>query len=347
VDVSEAERAHLRAQGANDDEIDRAAAHDDLFALAGDLVRRRGMVWVPVERVAEAARSSIEDVERYRLVAGLPPAEGLVPASTAFGVESYRVAAAAAGDEVAREYVRAVAAAAAKVAATATALFLNDVAPRIRALQLGQVATLELVEAMTSELVTRTPRAFETAFQEHLLISARRGRLEHEAEFARVAVGFVDLAGSTTWAEHTDQLAQAAALSRFEDGAWSAASSHDVRVVKMIGDEAMFVGSDARAVVLAALDLCDVAGTDTELPPARGAVGYGHAFARGGDYFGPLVNLVARAVKAADPWQLCVTLPVAATLEGPGFALGQRQEYRFRGIDEPVELVPVRRDARP
>jgi len=111
----------------------------------------------------------------------------------------------------------------------------------------------------------------------------------------------------------------------------------------MIGDEAMLVGSDASAVVRTALDLCDMAGVDGDLPPARGAVGYGQAFARGGDYFGLLVNLVARAVKTAEPGQLCVTLPVAAALDGPGFVLGERQEYRLHGIDEPVELVPVKR----
>jgi len=218
--VPEAVRAHLRERGATDDEIERAAEHDDLFALAGDLVRRRDMVWATVESVAASASASVEDVERYRLVAGLPPAGGLIPASTAVGVESYRVAASATGDDVAREYVRTVAAAAAKVAATATALFLNDVAPRLRRLGLGPVGTLELVEAMTSELVRRTPKAFESAFQEQLLISARRGRLEHEAELARVAVGFIDLAGSTSWAEHTDHMVHAAALARFEDAAW-------------------------------------------------------------------------------------------------------------------------------
>ena len=70
------------------------------------------------------------------------------------------------------------------------------------------------------------------------------------------------------------------------------ASSRGARVVKMIGDDAMLVGSDPRTVVEVAADLCAVADTNPNFPPARGAVGYGHTFARSGDYFGRLVNLV-------------------------------------------------------
>jgi class 3 adenylate cyclase len=59
------------------------------------------------------------------------------------------------------------------------------------------------------------------------------------------------------------------------------------------------------------------------------------------------VNLAARAVKVAEPGRLCVTLPVAASLDGSGFVLGEPQEFRLRGIDEPVELVAVRRREEP
>jgi class 3 adenylate cyclase len=239
--------------------------------------------------------------------------------------------------------VRVLAAAVARVTAAATGVFLNDVAPRLRASEVPPAEAVELVEAMSSALLVHTPEAFDLLFREHTLLGARRGRLEHEADQARVAIGFVDLAGSTAWAERVTHAEHAAALSRFEDAAWSAASSRGARVVKMIGDEAMLVGSDAPIVVHAAADLCAMADADPALPPARGAVASGHAFARSGDYFGPLVNLAARAVKVAERGQLCVTLPVAASLDRSDFELGEPQEYRLRGIDEPVELVSVKR----
>jgi class 3 adenylate cyclase len=73
----------------------------------------------------------------------------------------------------------------------------------------------------------------------------------------------------------------------------------------------------------------------------RGAVGYGPVYARGGDYFGTLVNLVARAVKVARPCHLVVFSEVVASLDHPEFTLGTPEEHTLRGIDRPIELIPV------
>ena len=55
-----------------------------------------------------------------------------------------------------------------------------------------------------------------------------------------VALGFVDLVGSTSWAEGLSLRDQSLALSRFESAAWSSAVRAGGRVVKMIGDEVFF-----------------------------------------------------------------------------------------------------------
>jgi class 3 adenylate cyclase len=226
----------MKAKGATEDELERINDDDDLYALAGDLVRRKDIEWVSIESVAEAAGVSVEEVRRYRLLVGLPPNETLVPAWTVVGLRDYLLAAAFSGEEGARDYVRVLAAAVARVTAAATGVFLNDVAPRLRASEVPPAEAVELVEAMSSALLVHTPEAFDLLFREHTLLGARRGRLEHEADQARVAIGFVDLAGSTAWAERVTHAEHAAALSRFEDAAWSAASSRGARVVKMIGD---------------------------------------------------------------------------------------------------------------
>jgi adenylate cyclase len=215
------------------------------------------------------------------------------------------------------------------------------VTPRLHALGLPMVDTLELVDAMTAELVTRTPTAWQHVFRQHLLVSARRGRAEHEAELSRVAIAFVDLADSTSWAERVSHTEHSAGLSRFEDAAWSAAATRGARLVKMIGDEAMLVATDPRHAVQAAADICAVADADPELPPARAAVGYGQVYARGGDYIGTLVNLVARAVKVARPGHVVVTGEVAASLALSEFDLGTPQQHTLRGIDHPVDVIPV------
>ena len=86
--------------GASEEEIDRVMDDDALFALEGDIVRRRDIRWAPMEDVAAIAGVSVEEVERYRLLVGLPARERLVPEWTRHGIESYRVAASLVGEEV-------------------------------------------------------------------------------------------------------------------------------------------------------------------------------------------------------------------------------------------------------
>jgi adenylate cyclase len=337
MELPDGVREYLLAAGASEEEIDRVMDDDALFTLEGDIVRRRDIKWVPIEDVAATAGVAVEEVERYRLLVGLPARENLVPEWTSYGLESYRVV----GEDVTRAWFRVVATSAATVAAAATAIALNDATPKLREMALPPVDTLQLLETMVIEMITRTPNAWHHVFREHLLLSARRGRAEHEAELSRIAIAFVDLTDSTRWAEQAPRDLHAAALSRFEDAAWSLASARGVRLVKLIGDEAMLVATDPRHAVGAAADLCTMADTDPDLPQARGAVGYGAVYARGGDYFGTLVNLVARAVKVARPGHLVVSPEVAAVLGHSEFTLGTAEQHTVRGIDHPIDLIPV------
>ena len=117
--------------------------------------------------------------------------------------------------------------------------------------------------------------------------------------------------------------------------------------MKLIGDEAMFLAPTGAAGARIALELCRAVAADDALPEARGAVGYGIVGARDGDYFGPLVNLVARAVKVADPGSVVLTEAVRADL-GDSPTPGERWEVAelsaraLRGIDEPVRLFALR-----
>ncbi len=334
-------REYLLAAGASEEESDRGIDDDALFTLAGDVVRRGDIEWMPIEVVAASAGVSVEEVERYRLLVGLPSRGNFVPEWTIYGLESYRVAASLIGDEVARGWFRIVAASAATVAAAATAMALNDATPKLRKMDLPPLATLRLLDAMVNEMITRTPKAWHDIFREHLLLSARRGRAEHEAALSSIAVAFGDITDSTRWAEQVPRALHSAALSRFEDAAWSSASARGVRLVKLIGDEAMLVATDPRHAVEAAADICAMAEADPDLPPARGAVGYGPVYARGGDYFGTLVNLIARAVKFARPGHLVVSPEVVASLGHSEFTVGPPEQHTLRGIDKPVDLVPV------
>jgi class 3 adenylate cyclase len=84
-----------------------------------------------------------------------------------------------------------------------------------------------------------------------------------------------------------------------------------------------------------------MAEADPDLPPARGAVGYGPVYARGGDYFGSLVSLVARSVKVARLGHLVVSPEIAASLGYSELTLGAPERHTLRGIDQPIDLIPV------
>ena len=111
--------------------------------------------------------------------------------------------------------------------------------------------------------------------------------------------------------------------------------------MKLIGDEAMLVATDPVRAVEAAADICAMTHADPDLPPARGAVGYGPVYTRGGDYFGTIVNLVARAVKVARPGHLVVSPEVGVALDNSEFTLGITEQHSLRGVDHPIDLIPV------
>jgi class 3 adenylate cyclase len=158
-----------------------------------------------------------------------------------------------------------------------------------------------------------------------------------------MAVGFVDLVASTEWSATTSSSTHAAALARFESVAVRLATTHGGRIVKFIGDEAMLVATEPEAATEIAVKLCEAVADDVTLPSARGAVGYGAVTARGGDYFGPVVNLASRATKAAAPDTVVVTTAVAEKLHPEVWSVVEGRDVRLRGLDRNVALVTVER----
>jgi class 3 adenylate cyclase len=109
----------------------------------------------------------------------------------------------------------------------------------------------------------------------------------------------------------------------------------------MIGDEVFFSATNADAACRIGIDAIRAAAEDDVLPPARGAVGWGSATPREGDYYGPLVNLLSRLVKAGAPGQLVVTEPTAAALSPDAWSLQPLELNDLRGIDHPVKAFIV------
>ncbi len=120
-------------------------------------------------------------------------------------------------------------------------------------------------------------------------------------------VGFADLVGSSDALRPLDPSQIAALVDRFEQQAWDLVTGAGGRVVKLIGDEVMFVHDEPEAACRIASDL-----VRTSPQPIRVGLAHGAVVALHGDYYGPTVNLAARLVQAARPSEVVVSESVAA-----------------------------------
>ena len=96
----------------------------------------------------------------------------------------------------------------------------------------------------------------------------------------------------------------------------------------------MYVCPSAREAASAAVEVignCE----QSELPPSRGGLALGPILARGGDYFGPAVNLASRLVDRADSGTVVVDRALRDELKAAGdFGLRELGPLRLKGIGE-------------
>lgn len=121
------------------------------------------------------------------------------------------------------------------------------------------------------------------------------------------AVGFADLVGFTALSQQLEDDSLAGVVNRFEEVAFDEVTRRGGRVVKMIGDEVMFVNEDARAAVDTGLALAEAYAADEMLSDVRVGIAHGPVLTREGDVFGPSVNLASRLVKLALPGTVLVS----------------------------------------
>jgi adenylate cyclase len=190
------------------------------------------------------------------------------------------------------------------------------------------------------------------AYQVHLREAIRQAVIT-EAELAEgrlsgsdaVTIAFADLVGFTSLGE-TLEIEEIGDLTGRLFEIASDAARPPIRLVKMIGDAAMFASSEAPALVEAVIDLVDSAGTDV-IPPLRAGVATGQALGRGGDWYGRPVNLAARITNFARPQSVVVSQEVKDAIEsedGNRFSFSFAGKRRFKGISEETPVHRVRRD---
>jgi adenylate cyclase len=133
--------------------------------------------------------------------------------------------------------------------------------------------------------------------------------------------------------------------------------ARDGRLVKLIGDAVMFTAVDAEPAIDIALRLLEAFSERYEQILPRGGIAVGEVLTRGGDYYGPVVNLASRIADQAVPSEILVTNDVYLRVEfagadpsktlGPGragqYAFENAGRRTLKGFTDPVKLYSASR----
>jgi adenylate cyclase len=353
---------YLSERGATIDQMVEAHEKGSLPTVASDLVVQGKDPLVPVEEVAARSGMSLERVLRVLLAAGLPAeAHTEVPEKTIDLLAAFEQGSELMGEDAILAFTRVLGSAAIQIAEAAVALFYAELGPGTEREGRDELTRAKLGEASTM-VFTAVPAVLAQMVMDQFQRALRRAvdvrgwgietetgpdevrPLPSDATTEFVALGFVDLVGSTAWAQGLNLREQSLALARFESAAWSSAVLSGGRIVKTIGDEVFFSAPTADAACRIGTDVIRAAAEDDVLPPARGAVGLGRAYPREGDYFGPLVNLLSRMVKIGAPNELVVTEEAAKELASD-WSVVALEPAKLRGIEGTVRAYSVQRIA--
>ena len=166
------------------------------------------------------------------------------------------------------------------------------------------------------------PAVLEQVWRRHLQVAARRRLVRSESEGGHgLVVGFADLVGFTALAQQVTDAELAEVVDDFERMAYDVVVAGGGRVVKMIGDEVMFLVEDPEMAAEIALGLANASREAAGLGDVRVGLALGPVVEREGDAFGTTVNLASRATAIAYPGTVVVSPELRDALaDSAGFA---------------------------
>ena len=131
------------------------------------------------------------------------------------------------------------------------------------------------------------------------------------------AVCFVDIVGFTSRSKTLAEGELVDWIEQFEDAATGIVVDHGGRIIKMIGDEILFVTDDPDAAAEIALTMTG-RGSDADdpFPAVRAGLAHGPVVSRLGDVFGPVVNIASRLTSVARPGTVLVDRGAYRALAG-------------------------------
>jgi adenylate cyclase len=331
---------------------------DDGFTLEQltKATQEHRLALLPVDQILQG-RYSAEEIERrtglpegmmvrIRRLHGLPSPESGDTVFTDEDIEAARSMKmfldAGFDEERIAEITRVLGESMARVAATVTAAFARTFLHPGDSEAEVALRFAELAEQLTPAV---TP-ILAAAFKAHLRDSVSRGMLGR-AQLEAGDVGnrqdltvcFADLVGFTRLGSRVEVLELGTVAGRLSELA-AAVTDAPVRLIKTIGDAAMFVSPEPGPLVGVALKLVQ-AFEQEDLPSLRAGIAYGPALISAGDFYGNSVNLASRVTGVARPGSVLCTQEVHDAAPDD-YEWSRAGRYRLKGVSGQTPLYRPR-----
>lgn len=341
--------AYLAGLGASDADIAEASAANALGALALDLALRPPGGMVEFDDALVQAGIDVDDARRLWRALGFPDPLVAPPRLAPDEVEALRLISVAArellGPDATLGVARVMGTATSRLAEALIDSFRTQFEMPQRAAGAAYSDVVEQYGAVARELLPPFLAAMGSVFRRHLVDVAAGGwTFDAEGSTARrdLVVGFADLVGYTALSRTLSSGSLARLVGRFEEIVSEGLAEYGGRLVKLIGDGAMFVVDDAGQACAIALDLVAQADGTEDVPPLRVGLAAGGVVAMSGDYYGEVVNLAARLLALAEPSTVVVDEAVRGRV-AEGFAFAPVAPTAVKGFDVAPQAYRVTR----
>ncbi len=300
-------RKRLLEAGATDEEVDQAVADDVLDLLAVDRLLVPSTRRYTQVQVAQGTGLPLDLLRRLWRALGFLDVADDDAVFTDMDIQAVKLfqgmlSVGAAEVDTALQLSRVIGSSMARIAEA-------EVVPSSMAFGGADDDNVLAAEAFTSLADATVPAMawlLEFVWRRHVQAATRRTMLLRtrghvSADGLDLAVGFADMVGFTLLSQHLSQEELAAVVRRFEEISHDIVTGMGGRVVKMIGDEAMFVVESVVAAARIGLGLAEAYADDELLSDVRVGLAVGPVLVHDGDYYGPTVNLAHRIVNIANP----------------------------------------------
>jgi adenylate cyclase len=165
------------------------------------------------------------------------------------------------------------------------------------------------------------------AYSVRMLVAA-----DEDIDEQRQVVGFADMVGFTSLTRRSTEAELEMVIDRFEAIAAEVVADNHGRIVKMLGDEVLFVADSPVNGAEVALTLVERAEAAEGVPSLRAGLALGRVLSRYGDVYGSVVNIASRLTSIARPGTVLVDRELSEALaDEPAFTVRARRPTAVRG----------------